>query len=219
MFPMTQIQRSVFGSIILALTMTFGSMAAHASLISWNVFATHAVGTTDFDITFFLDTADLPSMGTATVEFSSVDVIFSGGGTAFPTPQSFTYDNNQTGISTFALNTQLVPFNAPVNAAGQIVGLISGVQAGPGSANFCIARLSMGNNVPLGQVVSAIFFGCAGVGNAVTFIGDFEDDSTGWKTSAAVVSAVPLPAALPLFGSALAMLGIVGWRRKRRAAA
>ncbi len=33
------------------------------------------------------------------------------------------------------------------------------------------------------------------------------------------VSAVPLPAALPLFGSALAMLGIVGWRRKRRAAA
>ncbi len=31
-----------------------------------------------------------------------------------------------------------------------------------------------------------------------------------------LVSAVPLPAALPLFGSALAMLGIVGWRRKRR---
>ncbi len=30
---------------------------------------------------------------------------------------------------------------------------------------------------------------------------------------------VPLPAALPLFGSALAMLGMVGWRRKRRAAA
>ena len=34
-----------------------------------------------------------------------------------------------------------------------------------------------------------------------------------------LISAVPLPAALPLFGSALAMLGIVGWRRKRRAAA
>ena len=34
-----------------------------------------------------------------------------------------------------------------------------------------------------------------------------------------VVSAVPLPAALPLFGSALAMLGIVGWRRQRRPAA
>ena len=33
----------------------------------------------------------------------------------------------------------------------------------------------------------------------------------------AVPSAVPLPAALPLFGSALAMLGIVGWRRRRQA--
>ena len=31
--------------------------------------------------------------------------------------------------------------------------------------------------------------------------------------------AVPLPAALPLFGSALAMLGIVGWRRRRQAGA
>ena len=31
------------------------------------------------------------------------------------------------------------------------------------------------------------------------------------------VSPVPLPAALPLFGSALAMLGIVGWRRRRQA--
>ena len=34
-----------------------------------------------------------------------------------------------------------------------------------------------------------------------------------------LVSAVPLPAALPLFGSTLAMLGIVGWRRKRMPAA
>ncbi len=35
----------------------------------------------------------------------------------------------------------------------------------------------------------------------------------------APISPVPLPAALPLFGSALALLGMVGWRRKRRAAA
>lgn len=35
----------------------------------------------------------------------------------------------------------------------------------------------------------------------------------------AIPSTVPLPAALPLFGSALAMLGIVGWRRRRQAAA
>ena len=32
-----------------------------------------------------------------------------------------------------------------------------------------------------------------------------------------LVAVIPLPAALPLFGSALAMLGIVGWRRRRQA--
>jgi len=33
------------------------------------------------------------------------------------------------------------------------------------------------------------------------------------------VSPVPLPAALPLFGTALAGMGFIGWRRKRKAAA
>ena len=33
------------------------------------------------------------------------------------------------------------------------------------------------------------------------------------------VETVPLPAALPLFGTGLAILGFVGWRRKRAAAA
>lgn len=33
------------------------------------------------------------------------------------------------------------------------------------------------------------------------------------------VSAVPLPAALPLYGAGLAVLGFVGWRKKRKAAA
>ena len=38
-------------------------------------------------------------------------------------------------------------------------------------------------------------------------------------TECDIPAVVPLPAALPLFGSALAMLGMVGWRRKWRAAA
>ncbi len=34
--------------------------------------------------------------------------------------------------------------------------------------------------------------------------------------SVAAISVVPLPAALPLYGSALAILGFLGWRRKQR---
>ena len=33
-----------------------------------------------------------------------------------------------------------------------------------------------------------------------------------------VVPAVPVPAALPLFGTGLAVLGLIGWRRKRKTA-
>jgi hypothetical protein len=46
--------------------------------------------------------------------------------------------------------------------------------------------------------------------------------ATGASTSAPVtqeLGAVPLPAALPLFGSGLALIGFVGWRRKRKNAA
>jgi hypothetical protein len=38
-------------------------------------------------------------------------------------------------------------------------------------------------------------------------------------TDTAAVAATPLPAALPLFASGLGALGLLGWRKKRRAAA
>ncbi len=37
--------------------------------------------------------------------------------------------------------------------------------------------------------------------------------------ASAPVAAIPLPAALPLFGTALAGMGFIGWRRRRKAAA
>ena len=43
-----------------------------------------------------------------------------------------------------------------------------------------------------------------------------------WKLKSVTIdyemSAVPLPAALPLFGTGLAVMGFIGWRRKRKAA-
>jgi hypothetical protein len=40
-----------------------------------------------------------------------------------------------------------------------------------------------------------------------------------FTANAGTVSAVPLPAALPLFATGLGALGLLGWRRKRKAAA
>lgn len=41
----------------------------------------------------------------------------------------------------------------------------------------------------------------------------------GWNYSVSAVPSVPVPAALPLFGTGLAVLGLLGWRRKRKVSA
>ena len=46
-------------------------------------------------------------------------------------------------------------------------------------------------------------------------IDDAPDPADNWAIP--TVSAIPLPAALPLFGTGLALLGFMGWRKKRKA--
>jgi hypothetical protein len=62
--------------------------------------------------------------------------------------------------------------------------------------------------------------------NLVSFLvetGGFQDVSSAFGLSAGTVEIqsdpVPLPAALPLFATGLAGLGLLGWRRKKKAAA
>ena len=45
------------------------------------------------------------------------------------------------------------------------------------------------------------------------------DDIQSWTFDFKATHIVPIPAALPLFGTGLAVLGFMGWRRKRQAAA
>ena len=216
MFHMTQTQRSVLGTIILALTMTFGSMSAHASLISYNVIATPTLGgDTTFDLTFFIDDSQIPATGDATVTFSSVDVTFTG--SVFIGAQSFTYSNDQTGIQNFFGTIQLIPFSGQIFASGAL-GIIQGVQAGPGGAGFSIARMGFDPANSFGPLVAITFFGSAlNKANTQTDRALIQINTLTGPTLVAPVSAIPLPASLPLFAIGLAMLGLVGWRRNQKA--
>lgn len=69
-----------------------------------------------------------------------------------------------------------------------------------GSANLMAAVVLDGNGVELPNI---------SISSASGF-----DYAAGFAS----VSAVPVPAALPLFGTGLAIMGFVGWRRKRNAA-
>ncbi len=66
------------------------------------------------------------------------------------------------------------------------------------------------------------------IGSSYTFLGTYIGQTFGFGArgshddyylKSVTVSAVPLPAALPLYGAGLAVIGFVGWRKRRKAAA
>ncbi len=84
--------------------------------------------------------------------------------------------------------------------------------------------------LPNGNVVyEAGGYSCDGYGGpldfcAVDFAAPFEAlgadaEETGTVVIGTAVSTTPLPAALPLFGAGLGVIGLLGWRRKRKSVA
>jgi hypothetical protein len=73
------------------------------------------------------------------------------------------------------------------------------------------------------QLFTATFTANSGSGDlmfsAASAGGDLDTGLDLVTVSAATASATPLPAALPLFASGLGALGLLGWRRKRKAQA
>ena len=69
-------------------------------------------------------------------------------------------------------------------------------------------------------IITSIIFGIgSGTPNELGYVDDFYFNNGDKSFSADFeVSAVPLPAALPLYGAGLAAMGLVGWARKRKAA-
>ncbi|MDF2366970.1 VPLPA-CTERM sorting domain-containing protein [Sneathiella sp.] len=74
------------------------------------------------------------------------------------------------------------------------------------------AQLSSVSN-GLGFIVASIM--ATGVFDEIRFT----SDSNAFEYANLTVSAVPLPAALPLYGAGLAVLGFFGWRKRRKSAA
>jgi len=86
---------------------------------------------------------------------------------------------------------------------------VSGFEGGGGGCGVgrAINSFEMDFNITTGNISK---FAIGGDGIAVRF-------ATTFDSTLAEVAAVPLPAAFPLFASGLGMLGLLGWRRKRKA--
>ena len=113
--------------------------------------------------------------------------------------ESFTYHSNVMSLS----------FSGVLPAPGGIFSITGDLQNFPGPANV---EITTGPSLPADLVFLSQTLGtgewCAG-SICGTLPGDFGSPSS-W-------SAVPLPAALPLFATGIGALGLLGWRRKRKA--
>jgi len=69
------------------------------------------------------------------------------------------------------------------------------------------------------QIISYVFTLGASDDLTIGFNAFGREDTLGGFIDDVKLSAVPLPAALPLYGAGLAAMGLIGWRRKRKAAA
>ncbi len=82
-----------------------------------------------------------------------------------------------------------------------------GGSTAPGARDFFFGVIT---DMPLDELVLISLGG----GSKSFFQFEFIKDISYATTTS--ISAVPIPAALPLYGSALAIMGFIGWRRKRK---
>jgi len=107
-----------------------------------------------------------------------------------------------TSSATFTVNAGLVPFSFNVTQTSS-----AAKNGGAIASGLAIAFAKVSDSV------FYVFLDDGGSGR------DRDFDDMVVKIVDPPVSAVPLPAALPLFATGLGALGLIGWRRKRKASA
>ena len=107
-----------------------------------------------------------------------------------------------------------INFATPVTAFGADFGGINNV-----ILRTAITILGEQIAMPINPLSSPTFFGLLSdtAFSSLSFI-QVGSDPDGFSIDNVTFSAVPLPAALPLFGSGLAVMGFLGWRSKRKSA-
>ena len=121
--------------------------------------------------------------------------------------QNYTIGNplNNMNFVSFAYHSSVFP-NITVNG-GNFGGLSGQFNSLPGTA-----VINLVSSAPEFQFISG-FVSPGGWCAGISCSGDF-----GVNGQWSVAPAVPLPAAFPLFATGLGALGLLGWRRKRKAA-
>ena len=175
----------------------------------------------------------LEQVGTSVVATGSGDI--NTAGLTFDTSTSDEPEMSPNGAALFiggvALESQLVDLNTVTFTAGDPTNFGSGILtvANSTTGTFVgiggsVGQIDLATNYTSGTSISdsATFdsetFATLGVtpGTYEWTWGDASDQS---YTLIIGTAATPLPAALPLFASGLGAMGLLGWRRKRKAAA
>ncbi len=138
--------RTVLSASLLVLTLTFVSMPAHATPVfyTFQYVPNNPSGTDDIflDVTVFLDSSQIPTLGTAIVVPTMVDVLFRTN----PTNAVFsTFANDQTAVLVGGAlgGTARVPYNFEIDSAGSVTRQLQGLQR--------LANLSGGNCTAFGD--------------------------------------------------------------------
>jgi hypothetical protein len=136
-------------------------------------------------------------------------------GSTFITPLSFAFFD---GVATVTnLNASLVIFQVGTDGSGNISGWTINVAAGdidiPGGQINTIESLTV---VDVGLVT--LCTARSSIGTCTSEVNEFGLTPSHGAWSATLVT-TPVPAALPLFATGLGALGLLGWRRKRKAIA
>jgi hypothetical protein len=173
-------------------------------------------GTSGIDVTGTITTdGNIGTLSAADITSWNINETFD----TIHVPTNINPSNSTVSLSGDALtatSTQLL-FNFADTATSKLE-FVSNNFPNPGGFNvqFCDATTPCINQVGASDFsFMEIVFASGGCCSSSTGVAETGNTQIG----TAAVATTPLPAALPLFGAGLGLMGLLGWRRKRKAAA